>query len=394
MANPYAEIFKIPGVIAFSTAGFLARFPVSMNSFSIITMISSTRSSGFAGLVATTYIIASTCISPQVSRLADRYGQSRIVLPFSFIAVAAIAVLIAAFHYHAPDWILFAAAAFMGCMPSFGALVRARWVRLCGGTTQLQSAFALESIIDETIFMIGPVVVVYLATLLFPEAGLVAAALLLLSGSFAFYLQKRTEPAIILLRDKGGSPVIFMPEIQILVLTLLAVGGIFGTAEVIALAIAKQQGIPASAGYALSAYAFGSFLAGICYGGRIIRMELSRQFVLAIALAALTILPLLFVQNIWQVTIVLFIAGAACSPTIIIAMRLVERVAPKEKMTEGITWASTGISVGVALGLALSGQLIDYFPQAPQKGFIISVVAGLLALCTILLWRKKLEPRG
>jgi len=393
MANPYAEIFRIPGAIAFSAAGFLARFPISMISLSIITMISVTRGSGFAGLVATTYVISSAFLSPQVSRLADRYGQARIALPFSLIAIVAIVILIVAFRSHAPDWTLFIAAAFIGCMPSFGAFVRARWVRLCRGTTQLQSAFALESIIDEAIFMIGPVVVVYVATLLFLEAGLVAVAFLLLVGSITFCLQKRTQPTIIPDQGQHGSSVIFISAVQILVLTLLAIGGIFGTSEVTTLAVARYQGAASSAGYALAAYAFGSFLAGIFYGRRTINMKLSRQFILAVALAALTTLPLLFVQTIWQMTIVLFIAGAACSPTIIIAMRLVESLAPKEKMTEGITWATTGLSVGLAIGLAFAGQLIDRFPQAPQTGFVISVVAGFLALLILLLWRKRLDPQ-
>lgn len=392
MANPYYEIFRIPGTLAFSITGLIARYPLAMITLGIVTMISQTRGHyGLASMVATTYALSGAFIAPQISRLADRYGQAKVAFPASIVAAGAMVGLILASHYRAPTWSLFVIAALIGVMPSFGAFVRARWSRLFSGSLKLHSAFAYESIIDETIFMTGPVIAIYLSTVLFPEAGLGAAIILLMAGCILFCLQKKTEPAVLSRRHSDERPVVFLSSVQILVLTLLAIGGIFGTAEVTAVAFAQAQGNVTNSMYPLAAYAFGSFIAGIIYGGWPIRIELSRQFVITITIAALTTLPLLFVGNIWQLSLVFFIAGAAVSPTIIIAMKLVESLAPKEKLTEGMTWAGTGLSMGLAIGISLSGQIIDKF--GAQKGFYVSIVAGLLAFFIIIVFRKKLEQR-
>lgn len=392
MANPYYDMFRVPGALAFSLAGLIARYPLAMITLGIVTMISQTRGNySLASLVATTYAVSGAFIAPQISRLADCYGQARVAFPASLVAAAAMAGLIIASHYHAPAWILFVIAAFIGVMPSFGALVRTRWSKLFNGSLKLHSAFAYESIIDETIFMTGPVIAIYMSTTYFPEAGLAATIILLMGGCILFCLQKKTEPAVSPRRYSDGRPVILLPSVQLLTLILLAIGAIFGTAEVTAVAFAQAQGNISGSMYPLAAYAFGSFIAGIIYGGSAIRMELSRQFLITIMIAALTTLPLLIVTNIWQLSLVLFIAGAACSPSIIIAMKLVERLVPKEKLTEGMTWATTGISIGLAIGISLSGQIIDRFDVG--KGFYISIIAGFLALFIILVFRSRLEQK-
>ncbi|RCL00716.1 MAG: MSF transporter [Candidatus Tokpelaia sp. JSC189] len=390
MANPYYEIFQVPGTLAFSITGLIARYPLAMITLGIVTMISQTRGHyGLASLVATTYAISGAFIAPQISRLADCYGQAKVALPASIISACAMAGLILASYYQIPTWSLFTIAALIGVMPSFGAFVRARWSRLFSGSLKLHSAFAYESIIDEAIFMTGPVIAIYLSTVFFPEAGLGATIILLMIGCILFCLQKKTEPTLLSRRHSDGRSVIFSPCVQILALTLLAIGGIFGTAEVTAIAFAQAQGNVTNSMYPLVAYALGSFIAGIIYGGRSIKMELSRQFGVAITLAALTTLPLLLVSNVWHLTLAFFIAGAAVSPTIIIAMKLVESLVPKEKLTEGITWNSTGLSMGLAIGISLSGLVIDRF--GIEKGFYIPIAAGFLALLIILAFRKKLE---
>lgn len=79
-------------------------------------------------------------------------------------------------------------------MPSIGPMVRARWSALLAGTTPLHTAFSLESVADEIIFMAGPVIVALLATDVYPAAGLAAALLLCLVGTVLFTAQRRTEP--------------------------------------------------------------------------------------------------------------------------------------------------------------------------------------------------------
>jgi hypothetical protein len=66
-----------------------------------------------------------------------------------------------------------------------------------------------------------------------------------------------------------------------------------------------------------------------------LKMPLSRQFAVAIGVAAATTMPLLFVPNIPLLALALFVSGVSISPTFITAFGLIERVVPAAKLTEG-----------------------------------------------------------
>ena len=96
MANPYVEIFRAPGAAAFCAAGFLARLPLPMVTIGIVTMISQTHGRyGLAGAVAATFAVTNALVSPRISRLVDRHGQARVVVPATVVAVAALLGLVA-----------------------------------------------------------------------------------------------------------------------------------------------------------------------------------------------------------------------------------------------------------------------------------------------------------
>ena len=57
-------------------------------------------------------------------------------------------------------------------MPQIGSCVRARWSHLVPDKAQLQTAFAFESVVDESVFILGPALVTVLATAVHPLAGL------------------------------------------------------------------------------------------------------------------------------------------------------------------------------------------------------------------------------
>ncbi|MBT1155457.1 MFS transporter [Aminobacter anthyllidis] len=383
MRNPYNEIFKAPGAKAFSATGFIARLPLAMITLGIVTMLSETHGEYWlAGAVAATFAFSNALIAPQVSRLVDRYGQRRILIPGTIVAVAALSSLMLATRYGAPNWALFMFAVLGGTMPSMSAFVRARWTEIYRGSPKLHTAFAFESVVDEVIFMTGPIVAIGLSVGLFPEAGPLVATTLLAVGNFLFAAQKSTEPPVHAQDKSGGKSVIWLGSMQILVLTLIAIGAIFGTAEVTAVAFAEAQGNKASAGFALSAYAAGSLIAGLAFGALKLKLALPRQLLLAIALAALTTFPLMIVGSIPTLAVVLFVAGVAVSPTIIISMALVEKIVPSSKLTEGMTWAITGIGIGMAVGSSASGWFIDNF--GPTSGFFVSMLAGFLALLVTL----------
>jgi len=392
MALSYIEIFRKPGSFAFSIFGLIARFPVAMDSLAIVTMISAKYNHyGIASAVAMLYVLSCAALGPQISKLADRYGQGRVAVPAIFATVCAMVALTVSVHYSAPAWLLYVCAAFMGLLPNFGAFVRTRWSRLFRGSPLLHTAFAYESTIDEGVFMLGPIIVIFLATALFPEAALLGAAAFLAVGGVLFCLQKQTEPAPYPANRNAAKtrPLVLMPSIAVVVLTLTAAGTIFGTAEVGAVAIGKAQGDLSHAMWPLSAYAFGSFITGLIYGAMKLKTPLVKQFLYTIGLTALTTLPLLVAHNIPSLTVALLIAGAACSPTIIISMKLMEHLAPPEKLTEGMTWAMAAMTIGFACGLTVAGHMVDRF--GPEAGFYFAVISAFFAFAVIALSHNKIK---
>jgi MFS family permease len=235
---------------------------------------------------------------------------------------------------------------------------------------------------------LGSALAVGLSVSLFPEAGPLASTLFLAVGSAAFILQKGTAPKVQPTAKGGGAPTIKLRPVQILTFALIAIGGIFGTAEVTVIALTAEFGNAAAASLVLGGYAVGSLFIGLVFGALRLGMPLSRQFATAITIAAATTVPLLFVSNIPMLALALFVSGAAISPTFITAFALVERLVPAAKFTECITWVMTGIGIGMAIGSFASGWVIDAF--GPSQGFWVSVAAGGVAFLIALLGQRSL----
>ncbi|MFE3447126.1 MFS transporter [Nocardia sp. NPDC059180] len=369
MTNPYATLFKVPGAVAFSAAGFIARMPLAMAAIGIITMVSQLRGEyALAGAVSATFTVSTAIGGPQVSRLVDRLGQGRVLLPAMGLSVIGSAALLLSARYHAPTWTLFASAALAGTLPNMSAMVRARWAHVHAGSSRMHTAFSLESVVDELTFVAGPALAVVLSTALFPEAGPLLAAILLMVGVLLFVPQKRTEPPVrenVPAQEKGSA--IRIPTVWMLAMLLAAGGVIVGTVDVVSVAFAERLGSPASAGIVVAAYAGGSAVSG----------------------TVLTTLPLLLVDGIAVLAVAMFVSGAFFAPTMIVIMRLVEQTVPAAWLTEGMTWVLTGLSAGIALGALISGTVVDR--SGHVAGFAVAVAAGAVALMVTLLARAPLS---
>ncbi|CAM5516705.1 MULTISPECIES: MFS transporter [Streptomyces] len=385
MANPYGALFKAPGSVAFSAAGFVGRMPVSMTGIGIITMLSQMNGEyGLAGAVSAAFTLSMALCGPQVSRIVDRKGQSKVLLPAAGLSVISMAGLLLCAHYRAPVWTLFVFAILAGTLPNMAAMVRARWTHVYRDSSKLHTAFSLESVVDEMTFVVGPALSVALSTSLFAEAGPMIASALLAIGVLLLVPQKRTEPAVHVGEDGGpaAGSAIRIGALQLLALILAAGGTIVGTVDVVSVAFAEEQGAPASAGIVLSVYAVGSALAGLVFGARKLKTPLPRLLTFGAAGTAVTALPLLLVGNVATLSVAVFFSGIFFAPTMIIVMGLVEKIVPARQLTEGMTWAITGLSVGTALGAAVSGSMVDRF--GPTGGFAVAMVAGAATLLLAL----------
>ncbi|MCD5965431.1 MFS transporter [Stenotrophomonas maltophilia] len=392
MATPYRDLFAAPGTARLALAGLLARLPLPMTGIGIITLLSQLRGSyALAGAVSATFVLTYALLSPQVSRWVDRRGQGR-VLPWATAASAAgLLLLLACTLLAAPDWALFVAAMLAGCMPSVSAMVRARWTAIHRGRPQLQTAYSLETVFDEVTFIVGPPLSVGLSVAVWPQAGVLAAALLLVVGVAALVLQRGTEPP--LQQHEGATPsgsLLRHTEIRLLALLMLAMGVIVGTVDITSVAFAEQRGQPLAASVVLSAYALGSCAAGLLFGALKLQAPLRRLLLLGAAATSMTTLPLPWVGSLPGLAVAMLLAGVFFAPTMIVAMSLVEQRVPESRLTEGMTWLLAGLNIGVALGAALSGQSVD--AGGLRSGFVVALVAGGGVLLLAVLARRALRP--
>lgn len=394
MTNLYRGLFTEAGTGAFATAGLIARLPLPMTGIGIITLLSQ-QGGGYtlAGTVSATFVLAYALLSPQISRYVDRYGQRR-VLPVAMV-ISIIGFLILGFgsYWNVASGILFFGAFLAGFMPRMSAMVRARWTALYRGQPRLQTAYSLETVLDELTFIVGPPLAIALSVTLFPQAGLLLAALLLFFGVSGLVIQRGTEPPVT--ANAGGTTrsgsVIRITNVRLLTLLMVAMGVIVGTVDIVSVARAEQQGQPTAASLILSAYAVGSCLAGLLFGSLKLNTPLLRLLLLGGLATAATTVPLMLSTSLFGLAVAVLVAGLFFAPTMIVTMSLIEQQVAEHQFTEGMTWLLAGLNVGGALGAAMAGQVVDN--SGAQMGFLVALAGGGAVLLMALLSHFALQKR-
>lgn len=377
MLKPYVHLMRRPGARAFFTAGILGRMPISMVGLGIVILISRESGSyGLAGAVSGVAVIAGALTGPFQGRLVDRFGQRSLTLIGSVLCTAALIGLLVAVRMDAPSWTLHLLAFVAGgTRPQVGSFARARWTYLLGRGRALQTAFALEAVGDEVVFIVGPVLVTLLATEVSPYAGLGAAGALGLAGGIWFALLRASDPPG---RGKSdGTEKAPLPWLSLMLLSLigLGLGATLGSAEVTTVAFTASKGQPSMSGVVLAVWAFGSLLAGLWYGSVHWRAPVERRLLIGTILLAVALAPLPWVGTVWLLGVVLFCAGLTIAPTMVALTACVEEWVPPERLTEAITWTVTGILLGVAPGNAVAGHAVD--AVGASDAYWVPVVVGI-----------------
>jgi MFS family permease len=295
----YRQILGDPRARAFSAAGLVARLPISMTGLGIVLLVSLTSGSfGRAGLVAAVSTLTGAVAAPLWGQLIDRVGQARVLVVAAMINSASLALLVTSVQLGWPLAATLAAAVGVGAgFSSAGSAVRARWSHRLRESPLLQTAFAFEGVLDEVIFIVGPVLVTFLATAIHPALGVSVSAVIGLAGAVLLAGQRSTQPPVTH-RDRAR-PQDRLPlgVLAPVVLASVAIGAVFGGMEVVVVAFAREAGVLPYAGLFLTVWAFGSLLAGVVTGAIAWRASAAARFrVGSIALAA-SLLPLPFLDG-------------------------------------------------------------------------------------------------
>src|SRR6476661_8005208 len=316
----------------------------------------------------------------------DRRGQGAILrwamLAYLLSGLAFAAAVVAG----APRWSWFVLAALTGASgPNIGSLVRARWAEALDDPGRRQTAFALEAVVDEVVFVVGPPLVTLLATLVAPPVGFLTGILLGAVGGVWLAGQRATEPAVQAVDPAAPARRWSALNATVLVVagSYLAVGVVFGAMDVVVVGFTAAEGAPAFAGLALSVYAGGSLVAGLAYG--VIRLPgtLTSRFLGTAVLFGAAAQLLWGVGSLSVLIGAGFLAGLTIAPVLVSGLSLVESRVPRSALTEALAWTTTGLTLGVTAGSAIAGWAVDHWGAEPAFAVpaVAAALAAVLALC-------------
>ncbi|MEV7339962.1 hypothetical protein [Streptomyces sp. NPDC093544] len=349
-----------------------------------------THSYGMAGSASALYVIAGSVAAPLHARRMDHIGQRRVLLLAGSIQAAAFACLI--LFCRTSGWwqipgILAAAAVAGAAQVDIGSAVRARWAYAAPDRVSQQTAFLLESVVDELMFILVPMAI----TLVTTAHSWAAPAVVLLGPAVGWLLlagQTSTAPPSLVKSDTGPSRprAVSLAGSRALVAAFVGIGMYLGSIEILLVALADADGEPRWAGYALAAWACGSASAALLAGPYLGRLAPERVFVPAMAWMTGSGLLLPLVGSGLPLVGACFLAGIGAAPSLSSRFSLLGR--RTGGAAEGMSWASSGMGAGTTIGAFSGGWLAD----RTNSGAAFWLCVGFGGVALTLAWRAM--PQG
>lgn len=310
--------------------------------------------------------------------MIDRYGPRLVLLACGLVFPAALVALILAVKGGASGLAYAASGAAGASFPPISVSVRTYFRRHLGNDPLLSTAYSIESVFVEIVFIVGPLLVALFVALASAATAVFFAAASGLLGTLLFVrtpalrawrVERRTSPGLL-------GP-LAEPAFTMLVAVVLLFATGFGFLEIGVTAYATEMGDPALAGVLLGLMSFGSAIGGLAYGGRTWHTPLSRQFSVALALMGAGLAILALGWTLWPFAVLCVLAGVAMAPGLIIQSMLAARLASAEHATEAFTWTTSALLAGVGIGLAAGGALLETFTS--RSALAGGAVSALLA---------------
>lgn len=355
---------------------------MAMNTVAIVFLVSDSRDSFFlAGVASSFYTLANAIIGPRVGRLADRLGTRIVILPlvgFNAVATAGLVFLVD----RSVIGLLVFAALTGATFPVFGSFTRARWGRSIEDSRDLGSALSIESVLDETAYIVGPAVAGLLFAWLGSQSPLLAGVVFAVIGGIGIALSSDDSGDA---RSSSGDHtggIIRIRYVKTLLISLMGLGLLFGSNFVVIIAVATELGRAPDGGLWVALYPLGSAVSGILYG--MVNWKIPSNTRYIISLAAMTVFTsgILFFQDVDTIAFWIVVSGIAIGPTLISANALLKELVPLSRLNESFALLGASISLGLTLGSTLSGFIVGEW--GGWSGFyFITASAGLATLISL-----------
>ena len=415
--SPYTKLFSIPGTKAFCASGAVARLPMSMMGLGIVLALNHMYDNWtIAGVMSAAYVLATAAVTPLYARLYDRFGQRKVgpvVLVVQIIAMLGFAF---AALMRVPIPLLFMLAVVMGLTQfSFGALVRTRWAYVLDRADKeelLNTAYALESAIDEIVFIFGPILAAFLAASVHPVSQLFVPTVACAVGGTVFFALRDTQPPVLreiavvaasvngadvrladgaFTRDSADADRFDLDRLKkddrsrrkrnVLtytgVLPLLAVFIVFNMAftafDTSMTAVMKSLHLDSVLGVQLAMLAVGSCIGALIFGSHELKGSRWRHMIMFLALMAVGFTVIHLCQgNLIVMGLVEILTGLTISPVFASGNLAVKETVPEESLTEGLSWVSTAGTMGASFGSMVTGIVLDH--ASPNMGLCLPAV--------------------
>ncbi len=393
----YAALLTSGPVVRPFAASVAGRLPVSMAPLGILLLVQQvTGSYALAGLATGAFAVGTAAGAPVWGRAMDRLGQARVLVPVVLASASLLAALALATVRGATDAVLVALAAGAGVtFPPLSAAMRSSWRAVVPDLAQRRAGYALDAVAVEAIFVTGPLLLSLLLVATPPAAPLLVTAGLLAAGGLAYCATapaRRRPGAADRARPEGApgsrrrarpaAAVAGMPGLLV-VSAAMAVG--FGAIDTSLAATARGVlGDEGRLGLLFAAIAGGSTLGGLVYGTTAGHEREHRRLPLLLGAFAACLAPVPFLLAAGRPPLaallpLLFLAGLAIAPSLIVQQNLVDALGTAGRSTEAQAWLSTSVTAGVAAGTAAAGLLIDL------AGVTASFTAAVAAVATAAL---------
>ena len=414
----YRELLAVRPIRRLLLVGMIARIPHSAAGVLLTLHIVLTLGQGYAaaGAAAAVMTIGIALGAPWRGRRVDTAGLRKALIP-SVISEALIWSIVPHVSY---QWLL--PLVFVGgllTLPIFSVVRQSLGVLADGD--QRRTAYALDAITTEMVFMIGPAAGAVVATSGFTTAGLTAVGLATsLAGLFLIWFNPPTrspeqapgegqseadqrhaaEAAMVAaapahlqeaaaelgpaasrppsgLRGKVSRNFAwFTATVAALFAVAAGAGMVLSGTDVGIVAALETGGRQSEIGIVFLFWCAASVVGGLLYGAMHRPVP---PILLLLGMAALTI-PMGFASDTWTLALLSILPGLLCAPVLSAASEKVADLVSEERRGEAMGWYGSALTAGVALGSPLAGVFIDV--MGSSGGFVSVGVAGVL-LCLV-----------
>jgi MFS family permease len=377
------ELAGTPGAWRLAVPAFAARVPMGMETLLLILATTAHHGSyAAAGTLTAGYGIASAVGSPLRGRMSDQVGMRPVLVITGCGETLALLVFFAASVF---DWPLAARlvpAVVMGLLfPPVGAIMRRLWRDLLAGSPVRDTAFALESLVTDLVYVLGPLVVTAALAFGSPDTGLLVAAALVLIGTLGLATAHPTSrPRTSDRADRDWLGAISAPEVRRLLPVVFCSFGALGAVDFGAIAAAKEHGAASAAGPLVAAMSIGSIIGAVYWGSRDQPGTLRAQFLLLSGVLVAGFLTLSVIPGLIALGVVLAVTGTAVAPVMTVEYTQIEHAAFQDHLTEAFAWL-TGLSgAGGAAATVLAGEIVNHY----RAGGAFLLAAAMTLLGAIL----------